>query len=158
MTLLVDSREALPLTNLFPRVQGVEIKEAGLPYGDYHALHGKDQEPDDTYVERKGLSDAFTAFSGANYEREKRKWQRAQAEGKRYLIAIEESLTTMLAGHGYRGAEGEWVESGKTGLALVRQLLTVNRKYGVEVHWFTSRKELAWWIVEFYLAKERIKN
>lgn len=62
MTLLVDSREVLPLTSLFPRVQGVEVKNAGLPYGDYHALY-----------------------------------------------------------------------------------------------WFTSRKELAWWIVERYLAHERVK-
>ena len=40
---------------------------------------------------------------------------------------------------------------------MVRRLMTVTRKYGVPVHFFNGRREMAFWIQEFFLANERVR-
>ena len=153
MILLIDTREQAPLT--FPVVKGVEVRVQMLPTGDYGAEH--DGIDDSTIFERKSLSDCFKSFTGDGYEREKAKWQRAQALGLTYILAIEGTASEVLQGHTY-WLKGELHESKKSGLTMVRQLLSIQRRYGIPV-WFTSsRKEMAMLIQEFYLSFERIKE
>ena len=135
-------------------MSGVEVRVQMLPTGDYGAEH--DGILDTTVFERKSLGDLFSSFT-AGYAREKAKWQRAQALGLTYILAIEGTASEVLQGHQY-WAKGEAWYSKKSGWAMLRQLMTVQRKYGVPV-WFTSsRKEMAMLIQEFYLSFERIKE
>ena len=109
---------------------------------------------DSTVIERKA-DDLWTSFSGENYTREKAKWERAHALGLNYIIAIEGMVSDVLAGHTY-WKQGEVHEAKKSGLAQLRQLLSIQRRYGIQVQFFESRKAMALWIVEYFLAAERM--
>ena len=127
-----------------------------LSVGDYAALHraeGKDV-PDLSVVERKGIGDLFHAFT-ANYDAERAKILKAKELGLTYILAIEASFTEVLKGHAY-WKDGELHESKKSGLAMIRQLMTLQRKYGIQVVFCQSRREMAMWIQEYFLASERV--
>lgn len=155
MKLIVDSREQHPLTELFPKVVGVEIITQALPFADYTALHqeGLVEQLDAACFERKSLADLFGSFT-KNYEREKAKWERAKLAGRTYILAIEGSISDVLRGHSYWKA-GELHDATKDGLAQLRQLCTLQVKYGVRTMFFTSRKEMATYLLEYYLASGR---
>ena len=76
--------------------------------------------------------------------------------GLKYILAIEGSIFDVRQGHTYR-KDGEVHESRKSGMAQVKQLMTITRKDGVEGHYFNNRKEMAFWILEYFLACERTK-
>ena len=156
MVIIQDSREQHGLMELFPKMQGVEYMTLGLTSGDYTCYHGTppDNVWDTTVVERKSLADCFNSFC-RNYEREKAKWERAQAAGLSYMLAIEGTVSDVLAGHAY-WKQGEVHEAKKSGLAQIRQLCSIERRYGVQVKYFSSRKEMALWLVEYFLSAERI--
>lgn len=127
-----------------------------MPVGDYSAVHffyGKEVS-DPSIFERKEIGDCFTSFT-AGYEQEKAKWTRAQALGLTYILAIEASASDVLKGHSY-WTEGEVHEAKKSGLAMIRQLMTLQRKYGLQVWFCTSRREMAWRMQEYFLAWERL--
>ena len=157
MTLIIDTREQAPLE--FPKVEGVTVKRETMKTGDYtakHTLKNGVEQLDSTVCERKSISDLFSSFT-RNYEQEKKKWERAQAWNLQYILAIEGTVSEVLAGHTYWKA-GEVHEAKKSGLAQLRQLCTIERKYGIQVQFFESRKAMALWIVEFFLAQERIST
>ena len=149
LKLIIDTREQTPL--VFPKVKDVEVVVQGLPVGDYGALHGED--PDSTIFERKSVADLFTSFSG-NYKAEREKILRAKAQELTYVLAIEGTATDILAGHMY-WKDGEAHESRKSGLAMIRQLMTLQRKYALPVWFCAGRREMAWRIQEYFLAQER---
>ena len=151
MQLQIDTREQQPLE--FPKMLGVEVITATLPVGDYGAIYG-DGTPDTSVVERKNLGDLFTSFT-SGYEQERNKIIRAQTRDLTYILAIEATWTEIRKGHSYWKA-GELHESRKTGLAMVKQLCTLQRKYGVQVWACSSRTEMAWQIQEYFLAGERL--
>ena len=155
MKLVIDSREQKPL--VFPKLVGVETVVEGLGVGDYGAWHEvKGQMVRDTAVwERKGLGDLFSSFT-SGYLREKAKWSRAHVLGFTYLLAIEGTVSEVLAGHTY-WAGGRSHTAQKSGLTMLKQLCTVQRKYGVSAHFFSSRSEMALYIQEYFLAWERVK-
>lgn len=150
MKLLVDSREQLPLE--FPPTVGVEVVPVALPLGDYSASYGERLDP--TVIERKSVSDLFTSFTGG-YEAEKAKILKATVLNLTYVLAIEATASEVLKGHSY-WKDGEVHESKKSGLAMLRQLMTLQRKYGIAVWFCTTRKEMAWRILEYFLAFERM--
>lgn len=156
MIILIDSREKLPLT--FPTVNDIEVRTLALPVGDYSAIHLIDGKeiPDRAVCERKNISDLFSAFA-AGYEAEKTKLLRAQALGLTYVLAIEGSFSDVLKGHTYWKA-GEAHESQKSGLSQIRQLMSLERRYDVRCWFCTSRREMALWILEYFLAQERMKG
>lgn len=153
MILLRDTREQLPLT--FPVVEGVMVQTATLTVGDYSALHA--EGADTTIFERKNLDDLYTSFTGERYEAERAKIQLAKTLNLHYILAIEAPFSEVLKGHGH-WAEGEWHEAKKSGLAMVRQLMTIQRKYGIQVVYCDSRRMMALYILEYYLAQERVKE
>ena len=156
MILQTDTREQQVL--VFPQVKGVDVVSATLSVGDYAALHdvAGQQVPDTSVVERKGIGDLFHAFT-SSYEAERAKILKAQTLGLTYILAIEATCSEILKGHSYWQG-GEVHEAKKSGLAMVRQLMTLQRKYDVRVWFCQSRKEMALMILEYFLAAERVQS
>jgi len=141
--LVVDSREQRGL--VFPATRGVEVITQALPLGDYSAIH--ESSLDSSFVERKSVGDLFSSFVGDHYLREKAKWTKAQDLHLHYILAVEATFSNVLKGYSY---------SRKGGLAQVRQLMTISRKYGIEVWYCAGRQDMAWRILEYFLAQERV--
>lgn len=155
MRIIQDTREQNGLLSLFPKMDGVTVEIGTLPIGDYscrHQFNGR-EIPDPFVCERKSIADCFTSFSG-NYEKEKAKWTKAHQFGLHYILMLEGSVTDILQGNRYWKA-GEAQESRKSGLAQLRQLLTISIKYQVQLWFSSSRREMATHLVEFYLASGR---
>ena len=151
MKIVIDSREK---NRLEFKVDGVEESIECLNVGDYSAyINGL---LDSTVIERKEISDLFNSFTN-NYDAERSKITRAKELGLKYILAIECSWSEIRKGHSY-WKDGQVHESKKSGLAMVRQLLSISTKYGVEVHCFQSRSEMKFWILEYFLSKERLLN
>jgi len=149
--LVTDSREQAPL--VFQKVVGVEYVTEKLPTADYNAWHG--DEPDSTVIERKGVGDCFTSFT-SNYEAERNKIKLAKDLNLNYIIAIEATASQILQGHQYY-AKGGLRQHKKSGMAMLRQLMTIQRKYGIAVWFCSSREDMAMRIQEYFLAWERVK-
>lgn len=152
MEILIDTREQDALT--FQFVDGVSVKSECLKVGDYTARH-KDGTMDKTVIERKSIGDLFSSFTGANYDREKDKIKRAKELGLRYVLAVESPALGVRKGHSYKKG-GVVHEVQKSGIAQVRQILTLQRRGDfAEVWWCTSRTEMAFLIQEYFLTYER---
>ena len=113
--------------------------------GDYTARH-RDGKMDTTVIERKGVGDLFNSFTH-EYENEKAKILRAKEAGLHYVLAVESTPLGIRAGYKF---------SKKDGLSQVRQIMTISRKYGVEVWWCANREEMAFQIQEYFLVRDRM--
>ena len=151
MELLVDTREQHALS--FSEIVGVTVKVEMLKVGDYTARY-KDGLMDTAVVERKSVGDCFHSFSH-EYENEKAKLLRARELGLTYIVAVESPAIELRKGHTYT-KDGEVHEVRKSGIAMVRQLMTWQRKYGVQVWFCRDRKDMAFMIQEYFLAQERL--
>jgi len=149
--LSIDSREGLPLK--FPKVIGVEYVVEKVVCGDYTAWH--DGVPDNTVCERKSIADLFSSFT-SNYDAERKKIKLAKKLNLNYIIAIEATASQILQGHQYY-AKGGLRQHKKSGMAMLRQLMTIQRKYGIAVWFCSSREDMAMRIQEYFLAWERVK-
>ena len=154
MKLLRDTRETKPLE--FPTMEGVDVVNQKLFAVDYGALHTSagQEVMDRTVIERKELGDLFHSFT-AQYDREKAKIRRAHDFDFAYILAIEGSASDILQGHIYWKG-GTMHESKKSGLAMLRQLMSISRRYRVPIWFCRDRKDMALRIVEYFLAQERI--
>lgn len=146
MILLIDSREQNPLE--FVKTDGVDILRRYLPVGDYSA------EGQSVVIERKSVGDLFGSFS-KNYDAEKAKILKAKELKLKYVLAIEASATEVRKGHQY-WKDGELQESAKSGISQIKQLMTISRKYDVEVWYCASRQDMAFRIMEYLMAWGRI--
>ena len=153
MVIVCDSREQAPLQ--FPTVKGVEVRPEAIDPGDYAAIHAEGVW-DTTRIERKGISDLFHSFTGEPYDYERAKILRAKDQRLQYVLAIEATFSEVLRGHAY-WKDGEYHEVKRTGLSLVRMLMTIQRKYQISVWWCAGRKEMALRVLEFFLAQERVQ-
>lgn len=158
MIIITDTREQFGLE--FPEIIGVGYKKACLPVGDYTASYLVDGQElmSDTVFERKSISDLFSSFTGDNYSREREKMLRYRDCGfTKYILAIERTLFDIRAGHSYR-KNGEMHVSKKDGISMIRQLCTCSQKYGIIPMFFNGRREQAFFIQEYFLSKERMKQ
>lgn len=146
----MDTREQNALD--FVSTEGVEIVREALPVGDYCASH--DGILDTTVIERKSIADLFNSFS-SNYEAERNKIIKAKSRDLQYILAIEGSVFDVRAGHEYK-KDGEIHRSKKDGISMIRQLMTITNKYSVPVWFCNGRKEMAFLIQEFFLARNRL--
>lgn len=153
MEILMDTREKNPLT--FQMITGVSVRSQYLEVGDYAAMHS-DGTLDNTVIERKSVADLFHSFTH-EYENEKAKIMRAKELGLNYVLAVESPVSEVVKGCSYKKG-GKTVEIKKSGIAQVRQIMTVARKYGIEVWWCQNRKEMAFMIQEYFLAMKRMKE
>lgn len=152
MELITDSREQNPL--VFVETDGVKFVTEFLPVGDYGCRY-KNGEFGNTILERKGTGDLFSSFS-ANYDAERNKIIRAKERGLKYILAIEASAMQVRLGHQY-WKDGEMRESAKSGISQIKQLMTISRKYDVEVWFCQDRNDMAFRIIEYFLAGERLR-
>lgn len=145
LVLITDSREQDKL--VFPKTEGIAHRESGLTVGDYGALvHGEALK---VVVERKSIPDIFSSFS-SGYEAEKNKILKAKALGIKYIIAIEGTVLRVLRGHTYWNGK-EDITHPKSGIAQLRQLLTISIKYQTEIWYCSTREEMALRIQEYFL-------
>lgn len=152
MIIIQDTREQDPLIFMS---NDVEVVKETLETGDYAVRFNGEVAP--IRIERKSIADLFTSFNGDNYDRERDKILRAKELGLKYILAIEGSASEVRKGHSYR-KDGEIHDVKKTGLSQVRQLMTIAHKYGVEV-WFTDgRRDMAFRIIEYFMAYDRFKK
>ena len=141
LVLEIDGREQQPLA--FP--VGITTSRVTLPVGDYTATWAGERAP--WVIERKALGDLFGSYA-SGYEKERAKFLKAADLGITFHLAIEASLTEVRRGHTY-WAKGESHSPRKDGVAQVRQLMTITHRYGVPIHFFAGRLEMAWWVLEF---------
>lgn len=148
MVIITDSREQAALE--FTPVAGVEYRVACLPVGDYGV------DGDTTVIERKSVADLWNSYTGENYERERDKFRRAKELGLKFILAIEATCFDIRRGHSYFKG-GEEIISKKDGMAMLRQLFTIMRKYDVTVWFCNGKQEMAFMVQEYFLARERVK-
>ena len=152
MKIIIDTREQEPLE--FPNVVGASYERACLAVGDYGCLHD-DGEEDKCVVERKSVADLFNSYS-RRYDDERAKILKAKELGKFFILAIERPILEVRGGCRWmRG--GQIFESKKSGRSMVKQIMTVSRKYDVPVWFCESREAMAYRIFEYFKAHERLK-
>lgn len=137
MKILIDSREQRPLEFSHAYITGVVSK--GLVCGDYMVMF-KDGYVMPLSFERKALGDLFSTLT-SGYKRFKKEIVRAREAKVKLVIVIEGSLNRIL-----KGAPHSTV----AGITILRKLITLWMRYGVEFHWFTTREEMALFIVETF--------
>lgn len=154
MKIIVDTREQDPLEF---SISDLEIKKECLISGDY-TFEYDDGVRSEWLIERKSVSDLWGSFSSMErYKREKEKFQRARDIRKRFILAVEATCWEIRRGHEYHKS-GEIVASKKDGLSMVRQLMTISQKYDVPVWYCNGRSDMAFRIIEWFLARNRIKR
>lgn len=150
MQILIDTRERNPLP--FQFVHGVSVKSECLKVGDYACRHS-DNTMDSSVIERKSIPDLFHSFTH-EYENEKKKIERAKELGFKYILAIEGTVSEILKGYSFK-KDGIEHKVKKDGISQVRQIMTISRKYDVEVWWCKDRMEMQFMIQEYFFSKER---
>lgn len=136
MIILVDSREQRPL-----EFKG-DWKRKGMKVGDYGCLFSPTyQYP--VVFERKGKGDLFGSLT-QSYERFKRMFLKAEKLNIKIIIAIEGSKEKILQPYPHSARDPE---------SIIKQLETIERKYGVSHIFFPSRISMSNYIVDYYLKK-----
>lgn len=148
--IVVDTREQNPLE--FPTE--LEVVRLALDTGDYSAIYKG--QLDKVRIERKSVPDLFSSFT-RNYRNELAKIERAHAAGYKYIIAIEAPCSTIRNGCTYT-RHGVVHAVKKSGLAQVRQMMTLSRKYGVEVWYCADRRDMGLMVQEYLLVTERMNE
>lgn len=138
MIILIDTREQKPLE--FTQDTYLEYEQvATLIAGDYSAIY-KDNHQCPVIFERKSLTDLFGTM-GKGYKRFKKSIERAKKHNIQLSIVIEGSLKKTLAGLEYSTLEG---------ISIIRKLITLRIRYGVEHHFFNTRQDMTLYIQEFF--------
>jgi ERCC4-type nuclease len=151
ISLVIDTREVLPLE--FPAVRTCSVRREALNVGDY-ACQYSDGTWDAVVWERKSVADLFGSYTN-NYENERDKILRAKEKGKKFFLAIEAPAKELLKGYSYTKG-GVVYTSKKSGIAMLRQLMSVMRKYDIRMFMCSDREEMALLIQEYYLSGLRI--
>lgn len=128
MVVIVDTREQRPLKFK------CEIVRKKLCFGDY----GCEGVP--VVFERKGLGDLFGSLT-FGYDRLRRVFERAEKDKYKLIIAIEGTKERVLEGYQH---------SSRDPASIIKQLETIQNKYGVAHIFFKSRAEMANYIEDFF--------
>ena len=139
MVILCDTREQLPLKFSHPYI--TEVAKKKLDFGDYGCKF-RDGHVVPIYFERKSIGDLYGTM-GKGYKRFKKEMLRSQEAKATLFIIVEGALTEV--GKGYK-------HSKIYGRSMKQKLFTLWLRYGVQTIFTTSRKEMAEYITQFYLA------
>lgn len=142
VTILIDSREQLPLEFFFD--ESIILERIKLDIGDYGAKFNDGTESDYCF-ERKSITDLFGTL-GKGYKRFKKEIERAIHRKKTIILIIEGSLKEIGKGCSYSEIKGE---------SILKTVFTLLMRYGVYPVFCVSRREMAEFIGHFYLAEER---
>jgi ERCC4-type nuclease len=153
MKLISDTREQAPLK--FSICNGVEYVVGTLNIGDYSASYtiGGETIVSSSIVERKSIGDLFGSYT-SGYENERKKFLRAIEAKKKFILAIEGTVSEILKGHSYTKGGEEYVAR-KDGMTMLRQLMSCCHRYNISLWCCSSRSEMAMMIQEYFLAEER---
>ncbi len=133
MVLLVDSREQRKL------VFGCDTKVKALKFGDYGAMFSEThQHP--VVFERKSIADLYGTCT-FQYDRFRKCFERAEKARFKFIIAVEGTKEKVLLGYKH---------SSRDPATLIKQLETIERKYGVVTMFFPSRIAMQNYIVDYY--------
>jgi len=137
--IICDTREQRVLRFKHKQISSVIKKK--LDFGDY-ACQFEDGHIVPIYFERKSLGDLYGTL-GKGYTRFKKEIIRAQKADAQLILIVEVSLTEVKKGikHSRR----------KPG-SLVAQVFTLFVKHGIMPVFCSSRKEMAEYITQFYIA------
>lgn len=139
MIILVDSREQKPLNF------NCKTLRKGLKFGDYGCMVEQNQIP--IVFERKGIGDLFGSLT-AGYDRFKKVFLRAEAAGFKLIIVIEGTKERILEGYDH---------SARDPASIIKQLETIERKYGVVHMFFKTRHHMSIYIEEYFRGCEHEK-
>ena len=138
MLILIDSRETTPL-EFNSEDYKVTTQRVGLPEADYSCLLDNGTHIPVVF-ERKSIGDLFGTM-GKGYSRFKRMLERAYEREHQVILVIEGSQKKILSGYKH---------SSLNGLSIFRKLLTLRIRYGLEHHFFNSREDMAFYIMEYF--------
>lgn len=130
----------------------LKTEKYALETGDYSIRIAGELAP--IRIERKGVGDLFSSFSGDNYRREKEKIERAKEGNLRYILAIESSCSELRKGYSYT-KRGVTYQSQKDGISQIRQIETISMKYGVEIRYCSGRDDMAFMVQEILMSYVR---
>lgn len=153
MILYTDSREQDELR--FSKVNGVEYLTSCLSVGDYFAsyvIEGKVVESS-SVVERKSIADLFGSYT-SGYENERKKFIRAKELEKKFILAVEGTVSEIMQGYTYTKGGVDYRHK-KEGISMLRQLMSCCHKYEITTWFCSNRKEMALIVQEYFLAEER---
>lgn len=136
MHIIVDTREQRAL-----EFKCETIRKC-LKFGDYGAEIGDYRIP--VVFERKGLADLYGSLT-AGYDRLRRVFERAEKAKFRLIIVIEGTKERVLEGYSHSAREPA---------SIIKQLETIERKYGVTHHFFKTRHQMSTHIEEFFRGYE----
>jgi ERCC4-type nuclease len=140
LTLIVDSREQLPLS--FPS-STFSVERAGLNVGDYQCRWGEKMIP--IAFERKSLGDLFGTMTNG-YERFRKEMERAKDQKIELILLIEKSMREVAKGYEHSRFSGD---------SMLMKLATLHVKYGLSYHFFNDRFEMTRFITETFKAVNR---
>lgn len=120
-----------------------EVVVKKLDYGDYGCVLKNGHEVP-YFFERKALSDLFSTFSNKkNYLRIKKEFKRARENSHKIIVIVEGDIGTVLKGCSY---------SMRSGIGLFRQLQTILWRYSILTMFFSSRKDMTFYVYEFFFS------
>lgn len=139
MHIIVDTREQNPLKF------NCDTIRKGLKFGDYGCLSASGHQIP-VIFERKGLGDLFNSLT-KGYDRLRKVFLRAEKSGFKLVIVIEGTKERVLEGYEH---------SHRDPASIIKQLETIERKYGVTHMFFKTRHQMSAHIQEYFecLAKE----
>lgn len=144
MIILIDTREQKPLE--FPYEYVEETNRVTLKVGDYSCLY-KDNYVPQIIFERKAIGDLFSTM-GQGYGRFKRELETAKELNIKLILVIEGSITKIIKGTSHSSLKG---------ISILRKLLTLWIKYGLDFHCFRNREEMSLFIYEYFCSIGRLK-
>ncbi len=133
MQIIVDSREQRPL------VFGCDFIVKKLHVGDYGAAF-KEGHLHEVVWERKSIADLFGTLT-FGYDRFRKEITRAEKAKIRLIIAIEGTKEKVLLGYKH---------SSRDPVSIIKQLETIEKKYGVKAVFFASRISMQNYIADYY--------
>jgi ERCC4-type nuclease len=136
MTIIIDSREQKPL------VFGCDWIRKKLHVGDYGAKFSENHLHNVVW-ERKGIGDLFGTLT-FGYDRFRREIARAEQAKFSLIIAVECTKERVLEGYKHSARDPQ---------SIIKQLETIEKKYGVRTMFFTNRTQMAHYIHDFYLVE-----
>jgi len=139
MIMVIDSREQKPLDFDHPWVEKTVVEK--LDIGDYRARFQDGHMPS-TVFERKSIGDLYSTMTHG-YERFKKEIIRAQKDEINLFIIVEGSFSKVLIGYEH---------SLYTGISMIKKLMTIWIRYGVQTIFCNDREEMMKYITQFYIS------
>lgn len=113
-----------------------------MPVGDYGCSF-YDGHLHSVILERKSIPDLYGSLT-QNYDRFRKMFDRAEKKGIKVIICIEGTKERVLEGYSH---------SARDPASIIKQLETIERKYGVTHLFFKTRHQMSEYIHKYFEGK-----